>query len=120
MSEEFLRVAKKEVTEDIAEIGNLLKPCSSDADVIGAASEIEKHTHKIKGLAPMMNQEEIGQIATLLDKILKGVLSGKSVASVHQTLNMSHKFMQDAIEGDKSGFEALKSGIEHTYKDLLE
>ncbi|MBI5698252.1 MAG: Hpt domain-containing protein [Thaumarchaeota archaeon] len=119
MSEEFLRVAKKELTADIAEIGNLLKTCSSDADVIKNASEIEKHTHKIKGLAPMMNQEEIGQIATLLDKILKGVPSGKSDASLYQTMSVSHKFMQDAIEGDKSGFEALRSEIEHNYKDLL-
>ena len=118
MSEEFLRVAKKELTADIAEIGNLLKDCSSDADVIKKASEIEKRTHKIKGLAPMMNQEEIGQIATLLDRILKK--TGLSNASIYQTLKNAHKFMQDAIGGKASGFDALKSEIERNYKDLLE
>jgi len=66
MSEEFLRVARQEVSEDIAEIGNLLQRCSTDSDVTKNASEIEKHIHKIKGLAPMMGQEQRSNIATLL------------------------------------------------------
>ena len=67
----------------------------------------------------MMNQEEIGQIATLLDRILKNPFGMPNI-SIYQTLKNAHKFMQDAIGGKGSGFDALKSEIERNYKGLLE
>gem|GEM_PF-6984720 len=60
MSEEFLRVAKKEVSDDILSIGTLLKGCFSDEDVRKNASDIEKYTHKLKGLCPMMGRRMWG------------------------------------------------------------
>lgn len=118
MSEEFLRVAKKELSEDIVEIGNILDICSSDVDATKNASSIEKHIHKIKGLAPMMNQEEIGQIATLLDKILK-TLSDKPLPGLYSTLLRSHAFMKNTIDGNGAGYDELYSTIMQAHKDLL-
>jgi chemotaxis protein histidine kinase CheA len=119
MSEEFLRVARQEVSEDIAGIGNLLQGCKTDSDVTKNASEIEKHIHKIKGLAPMMGQEQIGNIATMLDKILKTMLSGNIVPKIHQTMIQSHQFMQNAMNGNTNDYDSLVSQIQNTHKDLV-
>jgi len=119
MSEEFLRVARLEVNEDIAGIGDLLQGCKTDSDVAKNVSEIEKHVHKIKGLAPMMGQEQIGQIATMLDKVLKAMLSGVVVPKIHQTMIQSHQFMQNAMAGNTKSYDSLVSQIQNTHKDLI-
>lgn len=119
MSEEFLRVAKKEVTEDIAEIGNLLRVCSSDSDISKNAAEIEKHAHKLKGLAPMMGQAEIGDIASVLDALLKLVISGNIPPDLLQSIIKSHQFMLDAINDHKSDFASLKSELDKKYSTFL-
>jgi hypothetical protein len=80
LSDEFLRIAKKEVADDIAGVGNLLKNCTGDDDVFRKAPDLEKHVHKIKGLAPMMGQDQIGQMATMLDGLLKAMIGGKQVS----------------------------------------
>jgi chemotaxis protein histidine kinase CheA len=116
MSEEFLRVARKEVGDDIAEIGILLQECKTDADVTKNASEIEKHVHKIKGLAPMMGQEQIGDVATHLDRLLKIMLSGTAVPKIQQTIIRSHQFMQDAMNGNVADYDSLVSYIQATHQ----
>jgi len=120
MSEEFLRVAKKEISQDISEIGNLLKNCSDDNDLIKNALNIEKYTHKIKGLAPMMGQEEMGQIATLLDKLLKSVATGMHSAGIYQTVRRSCIFMQNALDGVATDFQSLRLEIEENHQNLLQ
>jgi len=112
-------VAKAEVSEDITGIGNLLSQCNNDADITKHASDIEKHVHKIKGLAPMMGQEQIGNIATLLDKILKSILSGKATLGVYSTLTQSHEFMKNAINGTLTNYDQLCSQMTQSHKDLL-
>ena len=119
MSEEFKRIARQEVNEDIAEIGNLLQNCNSDESMHIKASDIEKHVHKIKGLAPMMGQEEIGQIAALLDKLLKVALSGKSVPGMIQTIKNSHLFMKNTMDGTVQNYDSLVSQIKSDHKDIL-
>lgn len=112
-------MAKKELGQDIAEIGTLLKNCSTDSDILHNVRNIEKHTHKIKGLAPMMGQEEIGQIAALLDKLLKSVKSNES-SGIYQTISKSYVFMQSTLSGANSDFESLRAEIEKNHKSLLQ
>lgn len=119
MSEEFLRVAKKEVSDDIAEIGNLLRACSGDSDISKNAAEIEKHTHKIKGLAPMMGQIEIGDVASTLDALLKMAISGNMPPDLFQSMKKSHQFMLDTIDGHESDFASLKSDLDKKYSTFL-
>ena len=113
-------MAKKELGQDITEIGNILNRCSSDQDILKNASNIEKYTHKIKGLAPMMGQEEIGQIAALLDNVLKAISSGKPSAGSYQTVSKSYYFMKNVLSGTGSNFESLKIEIEKDHKSLLQ
>jgi chemotaxis protein histidine kinase CheA len=119
MSEEFLRVARQEVSEDISNIGKLLEGCKTDSDVTKNSSEIEKHIHKIKGLAPMMGQEQIGNIATLLDKVFKAMLAGDVVPKIYQTITQSHQFMHDALNGNVSDYDSLVLQIQSAHKDLV-
>lgn len=111
MSEEFLRVATKEVTDDIAEIGSLIESCANDADVQKNAVEIGKPLHKLKGLAPMMGKDEIGEIATLLDRIFKSLIAGSSIPGIFETVKESQQFMHDAMSGVATDFASLKSKI---------
>lgn len=119
MSEEFLRVAKKEVSEDIAEIGNLLHACSDDSDISKNAAEIEKHTHKLKGLAPMMGQTEIGDVASTLDALLKLVISERSIPDLFQAIKKSHQFMLDTISDRESDYISLKNELDKKYSAFL-
>ncbi len=119
MSDEFLRVAKEEVSDDIAKISNLLKNCSVDSDVSKNAIEIEKHTHKLKGLAPMMGQSEIGDVAATLDALLKLVISGKSIPEIFQAIKKSNQFMLDAINDNKSDYVQLRNDLNKKYSAFL-
>jgi len=111
LSEEFLRVATKEVTDDIAGIGSLIQSCADDADIQKNAVEIGKHLHKLKGLAPMMGKDEIGEIATLLDRIFKSLIAGLSVPGICETIKESHQFMDDSMSGVTADFASLRSKI---------
>jgi chemotaxis protein histidine kinase CheA len=119
MSEEFLRVAKKEVSDDISAIADLLKRCSDDNTTYREASEIEKHVHKIKGLTPMMNQQQIGRIAEMLDKLLKVVMAGKEVPGLYVTVKKSCEFMHSEINGMQTDFEQIRAEIEKNHASFL-
>lgn len=120
MSEEFIRVATKEINEEIASITEILKSCHNNSDAIKKASLIEKHIHKIKGLAPMMGKEDIGEIAAMIDKILKHVIEGNDLEGVNEILLESNKFMADSMSGNDSNLHQLKQKIEANYANILD
>ena len=112
MSDEFLRAAKKEVSDDIVKIGILLQSCSDDNTLYENAARLEKHIHKIKGLAPMMGHDQIGHVAALVDKLLKVVLAGGSVSGIYLATKKSYEFMQNEIDGVSQDFDLLKAEVE--------
>ena len=112
-------MAKLELGEDITKIGILLSDCSTDEDIFTKSSDIEKHIHKIKGLAPMMGQEQIGQLAVTLDKILKTIISGKSISEIYNTMMESHIFMKNTLDGKTANYDELTQKIQSRHKSLL-
>ena len=98
MSDEFLRVAAREINEELVGILNILNSCSDDSEMEKNASEIEQHMHKIKGLAPMMGKENIGNLAKSLDSILKKIVSGKKLDGFLECLKNSIQQMSMAME----------------------
>jgi len=120
MSEEFIRVATKEINEEIDSINEILKSCNNNSSAIKKASLIEKHVHKIKGLAPMMGKENIGEIAAMTNKILKHVIEGNDLDGVYEILLESNKFMKDSMEGTNSNMHQLKQKIEANYANILD
>lgn len=91
MSDEFLRVARQEIQSEIDNLKKILLLCTNDKQIYEKSGNIEKHMHKIKGLAPMMAQEEMGEIAKTSDKIIKHISS-------HGTLDGSHDIITDAVK----------------------
>ncbi len=120
MSDEFIRVATKEINEEIDSVDEILKSCNNNSSAIKKASLIEKHFHKIKGLAPMMGKGDIGEIAAMTDKILKHVIEGNDLNGVYEILLESNKFMKDSMEEANSNMHQLKQKIEANYANILD
>ncbi len=89
MSDEFITIATKEINEEITDLENILNLCVNDDDVYQNANKFQKHTHKIKGLAPMMGKEELGDLSALLDSILKKIIEGKKIEGIFDILTES-------------------------------
>lgn len=87
MSDEFIELATKEINQELSNMDDILNLCKNDDDVILKASNFQRHTHKIKGLAPMMGQDELGEIASQLDFILKQVIDGKNISFFNDLVN---------------------------------
>ena len=99
MSDEFIKVATREINEELSGILSILDTCRNDADVSKNSEKIEQHMHKIKGLAPMMGKESIGNLAKTLDLILKKIISGKKIDGFKEPLSTSIKQMKQAMDG---------------------
>ncbi|MGY5148127.1 MAG: Hpt domain-containing protein [Candidatus Nitrosopumilus sp. bin_7KS] len=111
MSEEFLSVATKEVTDDINSIENILKLCVNDADVFQNASKLQKHTHKIKGLAPMMGKEPLGDLSTSLDDLFKKIIDGQQIDGVFDLILDSIPHMKKSMNEIDYDFSQIDERI---------
>ena len=97
MSDEFIKVATREINDELAGITSILDTCSNDQDIVKNSNKIEQHMHKIKGLAPMMGKENIGNLAKILDSILKKIASGQTIYGFYEPLLNSTTQMTIAI-----------------------
>ena len=119
MSDNFLRIARKEVQEDLDAVDQILTRCCNDMDISDNAQSIEKHLHKIKGLAPMMGQNDVGEIAKMTDTILKHVITNGVLTGSYQTLVESNLVMKEIFSG--SGINnpiELKNKLRQTYPNV--
>lgn len=89
LSDEFIQLATKEINGEILGIKNILKSCSDDDGVFQNSDKLQKHTHKIKGLAPMMGKDSLGNLAAVLDDILKQIMEGKKPHGIFDVVNSS-------------------------------
>ena len=97
MSDEFLKVARQEIQSELDELERIVLHCDNDEHIFKNSQNIEAHLHKIKGLAPMMGQEAIGELAKTSDSILrhitsKGPLPGSCVVIVKTVEDMKKIF----------------------------
>ena len=98
MSDEFLKVATKEINQELSLINQILDSCKNDSDVSKNSETIEAHMHKIKGLAPMMGKENVGELAKTLDFILKKIVTGQNVPGFFKSLKVSIGELKLAME----------------------
>ena len=98
MSDEFIKIATQEINDEISDISTILDLCKNDADIAKNSDKIERHMHKIKGLAPMMGKENVGNLAKTLDSVLKKIASGSQIDGFIEPLSMSIKQMTIAME----------------------
>jgi len=120
MSDEFIQVATKEINEELEEIKKIIDTCENDSDILKNCKDIEKHTHKIKGLAPMMDKQNVGTVSLLNDKLLKQMIEGKSIDGILQIITESNDLMKQDMGGEKINAETLIHKINETYSEFLD
>ncbi len=112
MSDEFIAVATKEITDDIDSIENILKLCTNDIDVFQNASKFQKHTHKIKGLAPMMGKESLGDLLSSLDNIFKKIVDGVQIDGIFNLMLESIIHMKKSMNEPDYDFSQINEEIQ--------
>jgi len=120
MSDEFTRVATEEINEELAGIEGILNSCKNDEDVTNNSTDMEKHLHKIKGLAPMMNQNGVGEIAALIDILIKKIAGGQIVEGIFEISNESNHLMKNLMNGSATNITELKEKLKTRYSEFLE
>lgn len=106
MSDEFLKIATDEINEEISQIIAISDKCHNGIELCKNAGEIQKSTHKIKGLAPMMGKEQLGSLAALLDSVFKKI----------QNITITDEMFSSL----KSAVGEMKNSMTHTDYDLNE
>lgn len=107
MSDEFIVVATKEVNDDIQSLENILKSCTDDDDIFENSSKFQKHTHKIKGLAPMMGKESLGDFASSLDDLFKKMIDGANFDGVFGVIEQSIPEMKKSMSTLSFDFDSV-------------
>ena len=111
LSDEFTREATKEINDEINSNFQILKSCQNDDDITNKSSEIEKHLHKIKGLAPMIDQKKIGELASLNDSLIKKIIEGNKIPGIFETITKSNQLMKDLMLDSTLDIDNLKQNI---------
>ncbi len=119
LSDEFTEQAIKEINEELDHNSQILKSCQNDEDISNKCPEIEKHLHKIKGLAPMMGQKKIGELAALNDELIKKILEGEKIEGIFETINQSNKLMKDLMQDSTVEIDGLKQTIKTKYAEFF-
>jgi chemotaxis protein histidine kinase CheA len=119
MSDNFLKLARKEIQEELNSLNQILSQCHSDLDISTNGKEIEKHLHKIKGLAPMMGQEDVGDIAALTDTIAKHVITNGTLDGTYDIFSEAIKIMSDIFSGENINSEEFKNKMRQTFPNVL-
>jgi len=120
MAEEFTQIATKEINEDLTGIKEILNSCKNDEDITNNSTDIEKHLHKIKGLAPMMGQEGVGEIAALNDTLMKKIIGGQIVEGIFEISNESNHLMKNLMNGSTTDITELKTKLQTRYSEFFE
>ena len=111
MSDEFLKIATAEINNEISEIQNILNSCHTSLDVSTNAAKIQKSTHKIKGLAPMMGKEDLGSLASLLDSVLKKIMNGAVPNAIFESLIVAVDEMKNSMTNSDYSLDEIKQRI---------
>ena len=118
MSDEFIETATRELNEEIFELDKILSTCQNDANVFSSAEKFQKHTHKIKGLAPMMGKEDLGNFSAILDSILKKMMNGVTINGVFNVLSDSISSMKQCMSGPDYNLAEIKIRISQILNNL--
>ncbi len=118
MSDEFIEIATKEINEEISELDKLLSTCQNDTNIFSSADKFQKHTHKIKGLAPMMGKEELGNFSAILDSVLKKMMDGITINGIFNDMSNSIFSMKQHMSESDFDLTEIKNRISQIMNNL--
>ena len=120
MSDDFYKIARQEIQEELDSLKQILLQCNDDNDISNHGNKIEKHFHKIKGLAPMMDQNDVGEIAKLNDAILTHVIENGKLIGTYQIINESLHMMQEIFnKSNEKNVEEFKIKIRNIFSQIF-
>ena len=120
MSENFRKIARQEIQEELDNLKEILSQCNNDNDVSNSGNKIEKHLHKIKGLAPMIDQNNVGEIAKLNDVILRHIIENGMLSGTYQIISESLHMMQEIFnDTNEKNIEEFKTKIRNTFSHIF-
>jgi len=120
MSDNFHKIARQEIQEELDHIREILLQCKNDNDISTYGNKIEKHLHKIKGLAPMMGQNDVGDIAKLNDVIIKHVIEKGMLIGGYQIISESFHMMQEIFnDTSEKNTDEFKTKIRNTFSHIF-
>jgi len=120
MSDEFHKIAKQEIQTELDSLRQILLQCNDDKGISNVGDQIEKHLHKIKGLAPMMGQNNVGEIAKLNDVILRYVIRNGETNGTYMVINESLQIMQEIFsDTNKNNIDEFKNKIRKTFPNIF-
>lgn len=111
MSDEFLKIATGEINDEISEIQKILDSCRNNNDISVNAAKIQKSTHKIKGLAPMMGKEDLGNLSSLLDSVLKKIINGAVLDEIFELLITAVDEMRNSMTNSDYDLDEIKQRV---------
>lgn len=120
MSDEFTRVATNEIIEELKANSRILKSCKTDQDIVKNCSEIGKHLHQIKGLAPMIGYNAVGELASINDSLIKKILDGQKITGIFETINKSNQLMNNLIQNPALNIDEIKHTIKTKHSEFLD
>jgi len=117
MPDEFIKVATEEINDEITNLENILHFCTNNDDVYQNANNFQKHTHKIKGLAPMMGKEELGILSSMLDGIFKEMIQGKKNGGIFDILTESLFYTKNSMNESNCDLSQINNKIKQLLSD---
>ena len=87
-------------------------------DVFSSAGKLQKHTHKIKGLTPMMGKEELGSFSVILDSILKKMIDGVIIDGIFNDVADSISLMKKSMSESECDLAEIKNRISQILNNL--
>ncbi len=108
MSDEFLKTARREIEDELAKIETIFDKCLTDKHIQENAANIQQHFHKIKGLAPMIGEDNIGKLAGISDTILKHT-------SKKETFPNSYTILVDVFQKMRTLFDQGNESLNINY-----
>jgi len=118
MSDEFIKIATNEINEEISEFDKILSTCQNDVNVFSSADKFQKHTHKIKGLAPMMGKAELGSFTAILDSILKKMIDGITINGIFNDMSDSISSIKQYMSEPNYDLTEIRNRISQILNNL--
>ena len=120
MSDNFIKIARQEIQAELDSLQRILIQCNDDKDISNNGNKIEKHLHKIKGLAPMIGQNNVGEIAKINDSIIRHIIENGTQSGTYQVMSESLQIMQEIFnDTNKKDTEEFKNKIRKNFSHIL-
>ncbi len=120
MSDNFLKIARQEIQAELDSLQQILIQCNDDKDISNNGNKIGKHLHKIKGLAPMIDQNNVGEIAKINDSIIRHIIENGTQSGTYQVMSESLQIMQEVFnDTNKKDTEEFKNKIRKNFSHIL-